>query len=127
MIVLDPSVALAALTGHTRARHAIVDRRLLAPAHIDVELTHALRGLTLGGHIGPTDAHRILDIWRSLAIDRLPLQPLLPRIWELRDNLTGYDAAFVAAAEAHGVPLVTADKKLAAATGPRCAIHLIPS
>jgi predicted nucleic acid-binding protein len=67
----------------------------------------------------------LLGTWCRLALDRLPMAPLLPRVWELRDNLTAYDAVFVAAAEAHGVPLVTGDRGIATAVGPRCRIELI--
>ena len=127
MIVVDTSVVLAALTGHEPARRAIVGQRLVAPQHIDVEFAHALRGLDRGGRISAEDAALVLESWRALAVDRLRLAPLLPRVWELRENLTAYDAAFVAAAEANGVVLVTADKALAAAPGVRCDIQLIAS
>ena len=127
MIVVDTSVALAALTGHEPSRRAIVGQRLLAPHHIDVEFAHALRGLARGGRLSTEDAAGVLDAWLGLAVDRLPLAPLLPRVWQLRDNLTAYDAAFVAAAEAHHVTLVTADKCLASAAGVRCPIQLIPA
>lgn len=50
---------------------------------------------------------------------------LLPRVWELRDNLTAHDALFVAAAESLDVPLVTADRRLATASGPRCRIEFL--
>lgn len=63
--------------------------------------------------------------WSQLAIDRVPIHPLLPRIWELRDNVTAYDAAFIATAEVQDVPLLTADRRLAGAVGPRCPIHLV--
>lgn len=127
MIVLDTSVVIAALTGHEASRRAITDQRLVAPHHIDVEVAHAVRGLLRGGQLGEDAAHTVLSAWRRLAIDRVPIAPLLPRVWELRENLTSYDAPFVATAEAHGIPLVTADRRLATAAGPRCAIHLVPA
>lgn len=55
----------------------------------------------------------------------MPLAPLLQRIWELRDNLTAYDAAYVALAERLDATLITCDGKLAGASGPRCAFELI--
>lgn len=125
MIVVDTSTVIAALLGHDSARAAIDDRRPLAPHVIDAEVVHALRGLTLGRKLAEADASRLLGVWQRLAVDRLPMPGLLPRAWGLRDNLSAYDALFVAAAESHGVPLVTADRRLAAAPGIRCRIELI--
>jgi predicted nucleic acid-binding protein len=80
----------------------------------------------LGGRIAASDAETVLDVWERLAIDRVAHAPLVRRIWELRENLTASDAAFVAVAEVHGVALLTGDRRLATAPGPRCAIELIP-
>ena len=118
MIVLDSSVAVAALIGHAASREAVAAQRLVAPYLIDIEVAHALRGLVNGEKIPAAEAGRALDLWGRLAIDRVPTTPLLPRIWQLRENLSAYDAAFVAAAEAHAVPLVTADRRLASAAIP---------
>ena len=126
MIVVDTSVAIAALTGRHSARDALVDQRLVAPAHIDAEVAHVLRGLVLGRKLGESQASAMLAVWGRLSVDRVPQPPLLARIWELRSNLTAYDAAFVAAAESQGIPLVTSDRRLANAVGPRCVMHLIP-
>lgn len=125
MIVVDSSVAVAALLGHTAAQEAIATQRLAAPHLIDAEVAHALRGLVLGGHLTETDAVAALQLLSRIAISRLPMSPLLGRIWELRANFTAYDAAFVAAAEALDATLVTADGKLAAAPGLRCKVRLI--
>lgn len=127
MIVADTSVVLAALLGHDPAREALSGRRLIAPHLIDAEIGQALRGLVLGGKVSREDAERVLSVWATLALDRLVMTPLLPRVWQLRDNLTCHDAMFVAAAEAHRVPLVTADRKLAAANGPRCRMEIVAS
>lgn len=125
MIVVDSSVAVAALIGNTAAQEGIATQRLAAPHLIDAEVAHALRGLVLGGLITESDAVAALQLWSRLAISRLPMAPLLGRIWELRANLTAYDAACVAAAEALDAPLVTADARLAAAPGLRCRTRLI--
>lgn len=61
----------------------------------------------------------------TLAIEAVPHRDLISRVWELRDNLTPYDAAYVALAEARDIPLLTADARLAKATGPLCEIELI--
>lgn len=126
-MVLDSSVAIAALTGHGPSRDAVAGQRLVAPHLIDAEVAQALRGLVIAAKLSAADAGDVLELWLRIAIDRVPMPPLLHRIWELRENLTVYDAAFVAAAEAHGVPLLTADRRLAAAVGPRCAIQLVPA
>ncbi|MDT0309038.1 hypothetical protein RM780_19030 [Streptomyces sp. DSM 44917] len=60
-----------------------------------------------------------------MVVSVVPLDSLLPRMWQLRGNVSGYDAAYVAAAEAHGCPLVTADARPARAVGVRCAVELI--
>ncbi len=60
-----------------------------------------------------------------MALERYSHMPLLPRIWQLRDNLTAYDAAYVALAEALGAPLVTADARLARAAGVRCEVEVL--
>lgn len=127
MIVLDTSVALALLAGNSGARDLLRERRPLAPHLIDAEVTHAVRGLSLGGKLDADAAAEMLTAWTSLAIERVPMAPLIPRVWELRSNLTSYDAMFVAAAEQWSVPLLTADRRLATAPGPTCTIELLPS
>jgi predicted nucleic acid-binding protein len=62
---------------------------------------------------------------RALPLRRTPHRPLLARCWELRDNLTIYDAAYVALAEALEVLLLTGDSRLARATGPACTIEAL--
>jgi len=60
-----------------------------------------------------------------LPVDRWPMSPLLPRMWELRENLTPYDAAYVALAELTGAVLVTGDERITSAPGARCDIQVI--
>lgn len=127
MIVVDTSVAVAALLGHDPARRALTGQRLLAPHVIDAEVAHALRGLVLGAKLPPSQGEALNRAWSRLQLDRLPMTPLLPRVWELRDNLTACDALFVASAEAHNLTLITADRRLASSPGPRCPIVLIPT
>ena len=85
------------------------------------------RGLASGGHLDPRRAGLALEDLQELPIQRVEHTPLLPRCWELRDNLTIYDAAYVALAEAFQAPLLTGDRRLARSTGPRCTIELIES
>lgn len=72
-------------------------------------------------------AWRATEVWMHLGVERLGVQGLLPRVWELRGNMSAYDATYVALAEALEAPLVTADGRLARAPGPRCLITVVPS
>ena len=83
---------------------------LLAPYVIDLEVAQGFRRI---GMVSGADMTETLRRYRCLTIRRFEHLPLLSRIWELRHNLTAYDAAYVALAEATGAPLVTADRKLA--------------
>lgn len=118
MLVLDASAALEAVASATPDEPLLGrlsgDRDLHAPHLIDLEVLNALRRLVRQGHISidrATDAR--LD-FAELTIVRYGHEPLADRVWELRDNLTAYDAAFVALAEILGVPLITCDARLTA-------------
>ncbi len=67
----------------------------------------------------------MIDVWQRLGLERVGVSGLLGRVWELRENLSAYDATYVALAEALESPLVTADGRLARAPGPRCTITLV--
>lgn len=98
---------------------------MFAPAHLDAEVVAALRGMAKAE---PTLIKTIPTALKHLAgfpIRRMPLAPLFDRIWHLRDNVTPYDAAYVALAEYLDAVLITCDAKLAAASGPKCAFDLI--
>lgn len=130
LAVVDASV-LAAFYAADDARHARVAERLsigdalFAPAHLDVEIASALRGMALGNpgvdRIAPDALAHLADF----PIRRMPLPPLLHRAWELRHHLTVYDAAYVALAERLNAVLVTCDTKLAHASGPKCTFEHI--
>ena len=100
------------------------DPDLHAPHLIDVEFLHALRRLCLTGDLSEDRATDVRTDFRDLALVRYPHEKLADRIWGLRHNLTAYDAAFVALAEALGAPLVTCDGKLAAAPGHGAQVEL---
>lgn len=125
MIVVDASVAVGALSGHTACIRALEDRRLVAPHLIDAEVAHAVRGLAAGGRMSDGDARSVFETWSRLAVDRLPMSGLFARVWELRNNLTAYDAMYVVCAEMLDAPLVTADRRMAAVAGVRCRIELV--
>lgn len=121
MLVLDTSALLAALADvrpdPILAQRLGDDGDLHAPHLIDVEILHALRGLVRAGKLSADRAQDVRSDVAALAITRYGHEPLADRIWALRDNLTAYDAAFVALSEALKVPLITCDARLASAPG----------
>lgn len=130
MIVIDASVLTAALTddgGFGRACRTELgrDAHWAAPDHLVVEVFSAIRGLDRGGRIGPERAAEALDALHTAIIDRVDTAGLLTRMWQLRPNLSGYDAAYVAAAESLACPLVTADHGMSRAPGLACEIRLV--
>jgi predicted nucleic acid-binding protein len=98
---------------------------LFAPAHLDAEIVSALRGMARS-HPGLEEAvPSALAHLAGFPIRRMPLSPLLERMWELRHNITAYDAAYVALAERLDAVLITCDARLAAASGPTCTFDQI--
>jgi predicted nucleic acid-binding protein len=98
---------------------------LHAPHLIDVEVAQVLRRYARAGVLGAERGAEALEDLADFPITRYPHQVLLFRIWELRNNVTAYDACYLALAEALGAPLVTRDAKLAAAAGHRAPIELM--
>ena len=129
MTVIDASALLVALAvpgGPGRAaRRRLSGAALTAPALIDLEVAAALRRLVAGGRMARPDAESVLADCAVLPIERVSHERLVPRCWELRDNLTVYDASYVALAELLGTTLVTADGRLARAPGLRCPVDLL--
>ncbi len=126
MIVVDASAALAALLNAGPARQALSEQQLHAPHLIDVEVASGLRRLVSAGRLDAELGWRMSDGWRRLGVSRHPVVTLLGRMWELRENLTAYDAAYVALAERMGCGLTTADGRLGRAPGLRCPITVVP-
>lgn len=120
MIVVDASALLEVLL-QTPAAEPIADRlfdpeeTLHAPHLLDVEVAQILRRYVLLGEIDPDRGREALTDLADLSVERYPHDPLLPRIWELRDNATAYDATYLALSEALGAPLLTCDARLARA------------
>jgi predicted nucleic acid-binding protein len=103
------------------------DGDLHAPHLIDTEVLHTLRRMILRDSISPERAADARSDFAELALLRYPHEPLNDRVWELRDNLTAYDATFVALAEALTVPLITCDARLASSPMHRAEIELYNS
>ena len=129
MLVIDASVLAVALLDDGPDGDVIRNRlrgeQLAAPALIDLEVVSVWRGLSRAGHLDPRRAELALADLRDVPIQRVEHTPLLTRCWELRENLTVYDAAYVALAEALQTTLLTGDRRLSRSTGPRCPIEII--
>ena len=127
MIVADASVIYESLIGSEVAQKALVDEHIQVPAVTDVEVASALRKRVRLGRITADDGWLALETYRWMAVTRHSTFAFFDRIWELRDNLTAYDAAYVALAEAIDCPLVTADARVSRAPGLRCAVTVLPN
>ena len=129
MIVVDASVIVTALADDgpdgSRARSRLRGEQLLAPHLIDLEVLSAWRRLTSAGHLSAARAQQAVDDLEQIRIRRVEHRVLLDRCWRLRDNLTPYDAAYVALAEHVDAVLVTADAKLANAPGTTCVFEVL--
>ena len=130
MIVIDASVIVEILLRTTDGimifeRLAEDGRSWHAPYLIDVEVTQVLRRYAAQGSLPPARAAESLQLLRAMPVRRYAHEPLLDRMWALRSNLTMYDAAYVALAEGLRTPLVTRDRKLAAAPGLVAGVELV--
>ena len=129
MIVVDASVLAPALVDDgasgVRARGRLVGESLAAPELIDLELMSVFRGLTRARKLTVRRAQDALVDLAALPLERAAHLHLIRRCWELRENLTPYDAAYVALAELLAVPLITADTRLAQAPRIHCAVEVL--
>ncbi len=126
MIVLDASAALSGLLNAGPARELMAGEQLHAPHLVDSEVASGLRRHVGTGLIPPTAGWVALDAWRRLGLRRYAVSGLFERIWNLRDNLSAYDAGYVALAESLGCSLVTADARISRAPGLQCLITVVP-
>ncbi len=129
MLVIDASVLAVALIDDGRDGDQVRDRllgeSLAAPSLVDLEVVAVWRALARGGQLDARRAHLALADLQAIPIQRVDHTALLERCWELRDNLSVYDAAYVALAEALQVTLLTGDQRLARAPGLDCSIEVI--
>ncbi len=128
--MVDASALLEALLRTPAA--AAVEKRLFdtadalhAPHLIDIEVAQVLRRYAATGQIEPGRCRDALSDLSDFPLHRYPHDVLLPRVWELRHNLTAYDAVYVALAEALDARLVTRDRRLAAASGHHARVNLV--
>jgi predicted nucleic acid-binding protein len=130
VIVVDACVLANALAyaddRGQRARTVLaLDTEWAAPEHWKVEVFSVLRGLVLGKKLSEERARGAVNRLPQLGVDHVSIDLLLPRMWQLRSEISGYDAAYVALAEARDLTLVTSDGRLARAATPFCAVRLV--
>jgi predicted nucleic acid-binding protein len=128
--VVDASLLVAATSDAGEeggwAENVVSAGGLVAPHLALVEATNILRRLEITGKLGRLEAGAAARDLLLLEVELVPFPPFAGRVWELRHNVTSYDAWYVAVAEDLGLPLATLDRRLAAATGPRCQFLLPP-
>ncbi len=130
MIVVDASV-LANVIGDDgvdgrRARSEVRSAgELAAPDLVDVETVAVLRTRWMAGTISDSRFADAIDDLEGIELERYPTLPLMRRSYDLRANVTSYDATYIALAEVLDCELLTGDRRLASAPGPRCAIRIL--
>jgi predicted nucleic acid-binding protein len=130
MIVLDASCLLELLLNSSRAiriLEVLNDHadEISAPSLVDVEVCHVLRRYVLLKVVSAQRGKEAVEELAEFPLERFPHAVLLSRMWQMRNNLTAYDAAYVALAEALDAVLLTCDKKLATSSGHRATIEFI--
>jgi len=129
-LVVDASLVVSALidAGDTGrwAESQLVSGHLSAPHLMPVEVTNILRRAAAKGEITSDVASMAHADLLDLRVELFPYAPFAPRVWELRDNVTSYDAWYVALAEFLGSSVGTLDRRLARAAGPRCGFETPP-
>ncbi|MGH3811597.1 MAG: type II toxin-antitoxin system VapC family toxin [Pseudonocardiaceae bacterium] len=127
MTVFDAAVLVNALVvagpAGDDAREVLRDRSLLhVPSIFAAEATSAIRSMQARGDVSSGLARGAVSKIKVVRTVQYPFEPFLDRVWELRDNLSVYDGWYVALAESLETSLVTADRRLAKALGPRCPV-----
>lgn len=132
--VIDASVAYAMIVGVEPVSEELATllaqdgNELVAPKHLDVELLNALRSNMLHRELDLERAEQALISLALLRVERHDIDPsFYARIWQLRDNLSSYDATYVTLAERLDCTLLTADGRLARAPGLECDVRLLPT
>ncbi len=130
MIVVDASALIEVLLRTPAAKDVerlLFDSRpaLHAPHLLDVEVAQVLRRYVANGEIDADRDRAALADLADFPVLRHPHPFMLSRIWDLRNNLTAYDAAYVALAEALDAPLLTRDRRLAGASGHVARVELV--
>ncbi len=129
MLVVDASVIAPAVadggSDGVRYRQRLQGEQIAAPDLLRVEVMSVIRRQLHVGTVDVTQAEQAVTDLLDLPMAVYPTAPLLPRGWQLRDNLTAYDACYIALAETLGCSLLTADTRLSRSPGTRCPIEVI--
>jgi predicted nucleic acid-binding protein len=129
VIVVDASTVIEWLLGLPRAEPVAARLESEPSAHaphlLDLEVAQVLRRLEATGRIEADRGRQAIDDLADLDLGRHPHDVLLPRVWQLRQNLTAYDAVYVALAEALDAPLLTLDRRLARATSVHAIVQVV--
>lgn len=129
MLVVDATCMFEVVADTDRAesirQRLAADDDQAAPHVVDVEVFAVIRRQLMLGRLDETSARQAVDDLRDWPGERWSHRPLLDRAWELRDNVRGWDAMYVALAEALDATLITLDGRLAASTGPTCPIEVL--
>lgn len=130
-VLVDSSVVVAALIDRAAlgawAEELLISGPLAAPHLMPVEVANVLRRLALAGDISADVASLAHEDLVSLQVELFPYDPCASRVWELRSNITAYDAWYVALAESLGARMATLDARLSRAAGTRCEFALPPA
>ena len=128
--VVDSSVIVAALIDAGPdgrwAESVISYGPIFCPEHVLAEASNVLRRLEMQGKVSQFEANLAQRDLMLLRLEMFPFRPFAQRVWEMRRNVTAYDAWYAAVAEAAGCPLFTLDRKLSRASGPACVIQTPP-
>lgn len=129
MLVVDASVLALAIvdagTDGAAIRTRLRGETIAGPDLLRIEVLAVIRKQLIAGSLSTTQAAAAVDDLLDLPVSVFPSASLLRRAWALRDNVTAYDACYVALAEALDCPLLTADNRLANAPGTPCAVELV--
>ena len=129
--VVDASVLVSALVDSgldgAWSETQVAQGSLIGPELVLVEASNILRRMEQARQISGVEATLAHDNLLRLELDLFPFAPFAERVWELRRNVTCYDAWYVALAEAFDCPLATLDGKLSRASGPTCGIITPPA
>jgi len=132
LIVTDASAIVDLLAADDSSRRRAIRERLIggdaafAPAYLDIEVISALRGLARRNDVLGADASALIMALLRMPIRREPLTRVTAdRVWQLRENMTPYDAGYAALAEQLDAPLLTCDRKYTTVPGLRCTVELL--
>ena len=129
MLVVDASVLAPAIVdagpGGANVRARLRGETIAGPDLLRIEVLAVIRKQLIAGSLTREQADAAVDDLLDLPVSVFPSAPLLRRAWALRDNVTAYDACYVALAEALDCPLLTADNRLANAPGTTCTVELV--